>query len=229
MTTENDFGLDLRMQAAFMTRFLRAPRDLVFDALVEPELLAGWCGPRHFKQSVAEDELWQDGAHRSVLRGPDGKELTLSGIYREVSRPERLVYTERFEVAPHASHEHVVNITLTERRGGTALTLTERLQSAEKLGVRMHVGAWGANLRSLDRLAELVEAMSTANAQDDPDREWGLMPFECDDRVQPHRPSRTYERAWPGVRERVAEAETLDRSACRRRALERFAVLFRAR
>ncbi len=229
MITENAFGEELRRQAVFMTRFLRAPRDLVFDALVEPEHLARWCGPGDFKQSVCEVELWQDGAHRSVLLGPDGKDLTLSGIYREVRRPERLVYTERFEVAPHSSHEHVVSITLTERRGGTALTLTERLQAAEDLGVKMHVGAWESNLQSLDRLAELVESMSAANAKDDPDREWGLMPFECDDRVQAHRPSGTYERVWPEIRDRADEAQPRDRSAGRTRALERFAALFKAR
>src|SRR5271157_289974 len=89
MIAENIFARELSPQAVFMTRFLRAPRDLVFDALVEPEHLARWCGPRDFRQSVCEVELWQDGAHRSVLRRPNGKELTFSGLYREVRRPER--------------------------------------------------------------------------------------------------------------------------------------------
>jgi uncharacterized protein YndB with AHSA1/START domain len=229
MIAENASGVELHGEAVFMTRFLRAPRDLVFDALVEPEHLARWCGPRDFEPSVCEVELWRDGGYRSVLRGPNGKELTLSGIYREVSRPGRLVYTERFEVAPHSSHEHIVAITLTERRGGTGLTLTERLQAVDALGVRMHVGAWEANLQSLDRLAEIVESMSPANAQEDPDGAWDLMPFECDDRVQAYRPSGTYERAEPGVGERADRSQTLDRTSGRKRALERFAALFRAR
>jgi uncharacterized protein YndB with AHSA1/START domain len=229
MVTENAFGEELSRQAVFMARFLRAPRDLVFDALVEPEHLARWCGPSDFKPSVCEVELWQDGAHRSVLRGPHGKELTLSGVYREVRRPARLVYTERFEVEPHSSHEHIIDITLTARGGGTALILTERPQAAKELGATMQIGAWEANLQSLDRLAELVESMSTGSAQDDPDREWALMPFECDDRVQAHRPSGTYERPRLGSRERADEAKALDRSTGRRQALERFAALFAAR
>jgi uncharacterized protein YndB with AHSA1/START domain len=229
MIAENASGVEPRGEAVFMTRFLRAPRDLVFDALVEPEHLARWCGPRDFKPWVSEVELWRGGRHRSVLRGPNYRELTLSGIYREVSRPEKLVYTERFEIAPHSSHEHVVAITLTERRGGTGLTLTERLQAAENPGAKMHVGAWEANLQSLDRLAEVVESMSTLNAQADPDREWALMPFECDDRVEAHRRSGTYERIGPETRTRADEPQTLDRSAGRGRALERFAALFRAR
>jgi uncharacterized protein YndB with AHSA1/START domain len=229
MVTENAFGEELSRQAVFMARFLRAPRDLVFDALVEPAHLARWCGPSDFKPSVCEVELWQDGAHRSVLRGPDGKELTLSGVYREVRRPARLVYTERFEVEPHSSHQHVIDITLTARSGGTALILTERPQGGKKIGATMQIGAWEAHLQSLDRLAELVESMSTVSAQDDPDREWALMPFECDDRVQAHRPSGMYERPRLGGGERADETQAHDRSAGRRQALERFAALFGAR
>ena len=229
MLTENAFREELSRQAVFLARFIRAPRDLVFDALVEPEHLARWCGPSDFKPSVCEVELWQDGAHRSVLRGPHGKELTLRGVYREVQRPARLVYTERFEVEPHSSHEHIIDITLTARGGGTALILTERPQAANELGATMQIGAWEANLQSLDRLAELVESMSAGSAQDDPDREWALMPFECDDRVQAHRPSGTYERQRLGSRERADEAQALDRSTGRRQALERFAALFVAR
>lgn len=189
-----------------MTRFLRAPRDLVFDALVEPEHLARWSGPREFAPAVCEVELWQGGVHRSVMRAPDGKELTLRGVYRDISRPERLTYTERFHIQPHSSHEHAVNFTLAEHDGGTWLVLTERLQWTDLRSTAMTVGAWEANLQSLDRLSELVESMSPGNVQDDLDRAWELMPFECEDRVPP-RTSGTY----PAVR-----------SA----ALERFAALF---
>jgi uncharacterized protein YndB with AHSA1/START domain len=231
MLTENAFGEELSRQAVFMARFLRAPRDLVFDALVEPEHLARWCGPSDFKPSVCEVELWQDGTHRSVLRGPYGKELILSGVYREVRRPARLVYTERFEVEPHSSHEHIIDITLTARSGGTALILTERPQAeAKEVGATMQIGAWEANLQSLDRLAELVESMSTGSAQDDPDRAWAFMPFERDGRVQAHRPSGTYERPRLAIREGAnEEAKAANRSEGRRRALGRFAALFVAR
>ncbi len=178
MITEETFGDEPRTQAVFRTRFLRAPRDLVFDALVNPELLARWCGPRDFMQSVCEVDLWSGGTHRQVLRGPDGRELTLSGTYREVTRPEKLVYTERFEVNPHSSHDHVVDIWLAERGGATTLTLTERVQAGRDLKAKMQIGAWEANLRSLDRLAELVDSMRAAGPADRSAREWALLPVE---------------------------------------------------
>jgi uncharacterized protein YndB with AHSA1/START domain len=204
MLSENTFGVKLISPTFVITQFLRAPRDVVFDAVVEPEYLARWMGPSDFRQEICEVELWRGGAYRSVLRASDGKELTFRGVYREVIRPERLVYTERFDVEPHSSHEHVVSITLAERAGATALTLTERLRSVKERRAKMKVGAWEANLQSMDRLAELVESIGAANAQDDRDR--ALVPFECDDAVEPY-----------------------DRLTGRGRALERFAELFGAR
>jgi uncharacterized protein YndB with AHSA1/START domain len=230
MTAQNTFGLELRKQAVFMTRFFfRAPRDVVFDALVEPGHLSRWCGPQAFVTSVCEVELWQGGTHRTVLRGPDAEELALRGTYREVCRPVRLVYTERFDLEAHPSQEHVVSITLTERDGGTDLALIERLQLGSERGAKTRVGAWEANLHSLARLQELVESLPIAEAQDDPDVEWALMPFECDDRVQVSRPSGTYDRAEAVPTPERPEVPTVARAATRRGALERFAALFRAR
>ncbi len=208
MVSENHAELERARGSVRMMRFLRAPPELVFDALVEPEHLARWSGPRDFTPAVCEVELWQGGTHRSVLRAPDGKELTLRGVYREISRPDRLTYTEHFHIEPHSSHEHAVSFTLAERDGGTLLLLTERLQSTGGRSSALKVGAWEANLQSLDRLADLVESMSPGNLQDNLDRAWELMPFECEDRVPP-RASGTF-------------------PAFRSLALERFAALFRS-
>jgi len=157
-------------------------------------------------QSVCEVDLWQGGIHRSVLRAPDGKELTFSGVYREVVPRERLVYTERFDVAPHSSHEHIVTIALDERGGGTVLTLTERLRSLENRRAKMKVGAWEADLHSLERLAELVESMDSTGGQDKADPQAALVGFECGE-----------------------PAAAPERNSARRQALERFAALFGAR
>jgi uncharacterized protein YndB with AHSA1/START domain len=206
MLSETIFGVKMARPSVVMTRLLRAPRELVFDALVEPEYLARWSGPREFRQSACEVELWRGGAYRSVLRAPDGKVLTLRGTYGEVTRPERLVYTERFDLEPHSSHEHVVGITLAERDGATDLLLTEGPRSVEDRWARINLGAWEANLHCLERLAELVESMGPAHVQGNHDRDWTLVPFECDDRVQAPEPP-----------------------AGRGRTLGRFAALFGAR
>jgi hypothetical protein len=121
----------------------------------------------------------------------------------------------------------VVDIWLAERGGATTLTLTERIQASRDLEAKMQIGAWEANLRSLDRLAELVDSMRATGPADRSGREWALLPVERGDPV--HRPSGTYARAGLGTGEQSNEVQTPERAAGRRGALERFAALFRAR
>ena len=73
-----------------LTRVFDAPRHLVFDALTKPELLKRWFGPRGWSLVVCDVDLRVGGAWRFVLRGPDGTEMGMSGIYREIARPERI-------------------------------------------------------------------------------------------------------------------------------------------
>ena len=46
---------------------------------------------------VCEIDLWVGGAYRFVWRNPDGTEMAMMGVYREIARPERIVNTQRFD------------------------------------------------------------------------------------------------------------------------------------
>ena len=46
---------------------------------------------------VCEIDLRMGGAYRFVWRNPDGTDLTMTGVYREIVRPERIVNTQRFD------------------------------------------------------------------------------------------------------------------------------------
>jgi len=77
-----------------LTRLFDAPRELVFDAMTRPEHVKRWWGnldDRH-SMSVCEIDLRPGGAWRWVGRGPGG-EYAFSGVYKEIVRPDRLVYT----------------------------------------------------------------------------------------------------------------------------------------
>ena len=81
-----------------MTRVFDAPRRLVFDAWTRPELLKRWLGVRGgWSFAVCEVDLRVGGAYRFVWRGPNGKEMGMGGVYREIVPPERLVATELFD------------------------------------------------------------------------------------------------------------------------------------
>ena len=99
-----------------LTRVFDAPRDLVYDAFTKPELLKRWFGPRGFSLTVCEVDLRVGGDWRFVLRGPDGKEMGMRGVYRELAPPERSVHTESYDDYPG---ESLVTAVFTEQAGKT--------------------------------------------------------------------------------------------------------------
>lgn len=114
-----------------LTRVLDAPRHLVFEAYTRPELLQRWLGVQAgWSWAVCEVDLRVGGAYRYLWRGPDGAEMGMGGVYREVVPPERIVATEKFDQSWYPG-EAVTTVTLVERDGRTTLTLTVRYESRD--------------------------------------------------------------------------------------------------
>lgn len=114
-----------------MTRVFDAPRSMVFDAWTKPELLMRWLGVRGgWTFAVCEVDLKVGGTYRFVWRGPDGSEMGMGGVYREIMRPERLVATERFDEAWYEG-EALDTTTFVEDSGMTTATTTVRYASRE--------------------------------------------------------------------------------------------------
>jgi uncharacterized protein YndB with AHSA1/START domain len=105
-----------------LTRVFDAPRRLVWEAWTRPEHLRHWMlGPEGWAMPVCEIDLRPGGSHRTVWRKADGAEMEISGGYREVTPPQRLVSTESWgEGWP----ETVNTLVLAEEGGRTTLTLT---------------------------------------------------------------------------------------------------------
>jgi uncharacterized protein YndB with AHSA1/START domain len=116
-----------------ISRTFDAPRKLVWEAMSKPELLKRWLtGPPGWQWAVCEDDLRPGGIYRWGWRGPDNAEMLMTGVYREVSPPERIVRTESFVFgcAPQAG-EQLATLVLTEQLGKTQLTLTVLYPSRE--------------------------------------------------------------------------------------------------
>src|SRR5713226_9895512 len=117
LTTSGDRGV-------VVVRVFDAPRHLVWDAMTKPELLKRWLfGPPGWSMEVCEMDLKVGGAYRWVWRGPDGVQMGMGGVHREVVPPERLVCTQLFD-EDWTGGEAVGTIVLTERDGKTTLTNT---------------------------------------------------------------------------------------------------------
>jgi len=138
-----------------MTRSFNAPRELVFKAHTDPEMLAQWWGgPDGSTVVIDKIDVRKGGIWRFVQRDADGNEYPFSGVYHEITAPERLVYTFEFEGMP--GHVLLETITFEEQDGKTLMTDVSVFQSiADRdgmIGYGMEEGA-GA---SLDRLEALL-------------------------------------------------------------------------
>ena len=113
-----------------MTRSFDAPRELVFEAHSKPEHMKEWWGPRGFTMPVCEMDFRPGGAYRFVQRGPDGEDYAFRVEFREIVRPERIVWTFEFEGMPGSIS--VDTMTLTEEDGRTTITATSVFDSVEQ-------------------------------------------------------------------------------------------------
>jgi uncharacterized protein YndB with AHSA1/START domain len=112
-----------------MTREFAAPRRLVFDAWTQPELLTRWFGIDYngWRFAACEVDLRIGGAYRFEWRKAPSGVMVIHGVYREVTAPERTVYTECVSWFPG---EAVNTAEFVEREGLTRLTITTVFDSA---------------------------------------------------------------------------------------------------
>jgi uncharacterized protein YndB with AHSA1/START domain len=112
-----------------LTRVVPAPRDAVFRAWTDPEALRRWWVPfEGMTVPAAEVDLRPGGRYRFTMRNAGGEEFHLSGIYREVRPPERLVYTWRWD---DGDGETLVTVDFEAKGATTLLHLThERFPDA---------------------------------------------------------------------------------------------------
>jgi uncharacterized protein YndB with AHSA1/START domain len=116
-----------------ITREFNSPRELVWDAMSRPELLKRWVtGPPGWQMTVCEEDAREGGTFRWAWSGPDGAEMSMSGVYREIVPPERCVRTERFEIGcVPGGGEQLATLVLVEEGEKTTLTLTLLYDSKE--------------------------------------------------------------------------------------------------
>lgn len=103
-------------------RTIRAPRQRVFDAWTKAEELKAWHAPGPLTVSLAEIDLRPGGAYRIHMRDPDGTEHRVSGVYREVDPPRKVVYTWGWD-GDHPVKDSVVTLEFHDLGGSTEVVL----------------------------------------------------------------------------------------------------------
>ncbi|HUX11406.1 MAG TPA: SRPBCC domain-containing protein [Spirochaetia bacterium] len=74
-----------------ITRIFDAPRELVWKAWTDPELVMQWWGLKGFTSPSCEIDLRVGGRYLYCMRSPEGQEFFSGGEYTEIKAPERIV------------------------------------------------------------------------------------------------------------------------------------------
>ncbi len=138
-----------------MTRVFDAPRDLVWKAMTQPELVKRWFGPHGHELIECEIDLRSGGKWRYVILQPDGSTMGMFGEYLEVEAPERSVHTESFDQFAEFG-AGVITTVLTEDQGKTTLTAVAVSPSAEVRDAMIASGMEHGAAETYDRLNDLL-------------------------------------------------------------------------
>src|SRR5271170_5128457 len=107
-----------------ITRVFDAPRELVFKAWTETRHVAQWWGPKGFTNPVCDLDVRVGGAIRIHMRAPDGVVYPMSGVFEEISEPERLLMVcSALDEKGNSMFDISTTVLFAERRGKTELTL----------------------------------------------------------------------------------------------------------
>jgi len=130
-----------------LKRRLNAPPAKVYAAWTDPTQIKRWFGPTQVETLSAAADVRVDGRYRIVMRGSDGEEHDVSGVYREVVPNEKLVFTWAWRTTPE--RESLVTVTLKADGSGTILTLTHE-QFFDEPARDRHQSGWTGALNKLE-------------------------------------------------------------------------------
>lgn len=134
-----------------LNRVFQASRERVFSAFVETDQMARWWGPEGCTVPEAEIDARPGGAYALHMQMPDGNVHNLSGVFREVVRPEKLVYTWIWGHGDFEGIETLVTLEFADQGGATEVRLTHQMLPSET-ACDLHQGGWSSSFDCLDRL-----------------------------------------------------------------------------
>jgi uncharacterized protein YndB with AHSA1/START domain len=154
MATSDETKLERELT---LVRVFDAPRELMFKAWTDPQMMSRWFGPKIVARSDCRLDVRVGGNFSIVMRGSNGDSYPMKGVYQEVTAPERLVFTNiAIDDAGRHLLEGVTRVTFEDAGGKTKLTMYThmfgKVPNAEFMLRGMEQG-WS---ESLDKLGTLL-------------------------------------------------------------------------
>ncbi|MGZ2745832.1 SRPBCC domain-containing protein [Burkholderia stagnalis] len=142
-----------------LNRFIRAPRERVFDAFTNETALASWHCPRGMSVIEASADARVGGKYRIVMGGRDGSRHIAGGAYQKVDRVDFLAYTWAWEAgAMPADLKTLIEVTFTDQDGGTHLHMRHSGFPSEQER-DSHMGGWQS---VFNRLSDVLDPEGSA-------------------------------------------------------------------
>jgi uncharacterized protein YndB with AHSA1/START domain len=136
-----------------VSREFDAPKDLIYRAFTDPDLLTQWLGPKKYEMVVDTYEVRDGGTWRYVHRDTDGNEYGFHGVFHTVS-PDRIVQTFEFEGAP--GHVSLDAVEFEGRGSRTLVTTHSVFQSIEARDAMFGAGMTDGMNEGFERLDALL-------------------------------------------------------------------------
>jgi len=152
--TEMQITAEPGVPQVLTARTFDAPRDLVFRAFTDPELLVQWLGPRQYTMTIDRYEVRDGGTYRYVHADDAGNAFGFHGVFHGEPSPDGFVQTFEFEGAP--GHVSMDTLTLEERDGKTTVHTNSVFQSVEARDAMVQSGMAEGMNEGYDRLEELI-------------------------------------------------------------------------
>jgi len=132
-----------------LKRTFRASPSRVFEAWTSPDVMRLWfCPDETFSVAIAEVNLIVGGTFRVGMRRPDNEVRIATGTYREIKKPEKLVFTWSWE---HDPIDTLITLTFRDLGNATEFELKHEFFPSVKQRDD-HAKGWNGCLQQLERL-----------------------------------------------------------------------------
>lgn len=141
-----------------ITTVYNAPRDMLWRAYTEPDLIKQWWGPRYLTTNIEKMEVRPGGIWRYVQKDPEGNEYGFHGVYHTLQRPELIIQTFEWEGMP--DHVSLQIARFEENDGKTTVNAVAIFETVEDRDGMIDSGMQKGVDEGAERLSELLARMT---------------------------------------------------------------------
>ncbi|MBA2363375.1 MAG: SRPBCC family protein [Chloroflexia bacterium] len=145
-------------QQILINREFDAPRELLFRAHTDPEMLVQWLGPRQLTLTVDRLDVCDGGTWRFIHRDANGNEYAFHGVHHGLPSLDGIVRTFEFEGAP--GYVSLETMTFEECEGRTMVHQNVVFQTVEGRNGMIQSGMESGVNESMERLDELLATLT---------------------------------------------------------------------